>query len=99
MTLLVLLVLMYRSQTVQDIIDGYSKIFFEFDISYNALLSGFHSGTAFFSMVAASLLLLPTALFDRELKFRSNLIYLVIMFIIIILFGQDARQQFLYFQF
>ncbi len=97
--LMILLVLMYRSQTVEDIINGYDKIFFDFRWNYDVLLSGFHSGTAFLSMVAASFLLLPTVLFNRELKFRSNLLYLMVMFVIIILFGQDARQQFLYFQF
>jgi len=99
MTLLCLLVLMYRSQTVDDIIVGYSKIFTDFSFSYSDIISGFNSNTAFYSMAGATMLLIPTIFFNRELKFKSNLLYLLVVFGLIMLIGQNARQQFLYFQF
>jgi D-alanyl-lipoteichoic acid acyltransferase DltB (MBOAT superfamily) len=98
-TLMCLLVLMYRSQNVDDIIVGYTKIFTDFSFSFSDILSGFNSSTAFYSMAGATMLLIPTIFFNRELKFKSNLLYLIVVFGLIMLIGQDARQQFLYFQF
>ncbi len=97
--LVFLSVLMFRAQSMEEVWIGYRKIFFEFNLSMADLLSGFTARTTFLLICFLCLALIPTALFNRELKFRYNLLYLTVMFVVVILLGQDASQQFIYFQF
>ncbi len=91
--------LFFRSKDLNDVIVGTKKIFTEFHWGFDQVISGFNSGASFWLITFLSLLLVPTAFFSRELTFRNNLVYLMIMFVVIIIFGQDASQQFIYFQF
>jgi D-alanyl-lipoteichoic acid acyltransferase DltB (MBOAT superfamily) len=91
--------LMFRSTSIEQTFTGFKLIFTDFRLSFEHAVVGFTAGTTFWLMLVMVLLLIPTAFFNRELKFRSNLAYLIIIFFIIIFFGQDASQQFIYFQF
>jgi D-alanyl-lipoteichoic acid acyltransferase DltB (MBOAT superfamily) len=98
-TLICLSTLMFRAQNVEDVWTGYSKIFTDWKWGLGQVTSGFGSGSLFLLIVLLSLLLIPTTFFNRELKFKHNLVYLMVMFVLIIILGEDASQQFIYFQF
>lgn len=97
--LICLSTLMFRAQNVSDVIEGYGKIFTDWTWDFSMITMGFGGGSGFFILVLLSMLLIPTVFFNRELKFKSNLLYLIVMFGLIIMFGEDANQQFIYFQF
>ena len=97
--LICLSTLMFRAQSLDDVFVGYGKIFTDWRWDLSSVTSGFGGGSGFFILVLLSLLLVPTIFFNRELKFRSNLLYLMVIFTLIIMFGEDANQQFIYFQF
>ncbi len=55
--------------------------------------------TEFLMAVLVTFLVLGTAFFNRQLKFKFNNVYIATMLVIILLFGQDLQNQFIYFQF
>lgn len=73
------------------------KIFTDFRLSVTEVLSLYKF--EFLMSVWVSLLLAITIAFNNELRFKYNWIYVTVTICIIILFGQDLKNQFIYFQF
>ncbi|MBP9160604.1 MAG: MBOAT family O-acyltransferase [Flavobacteriales bacterium] len=72
-------------------------IFTDFHISMADLRSGYFAEMVmglFFATLAIS-----TALFPRSMRFKYDNLYVVGMLLVIFIFGSDARNQFIYFQF
>ena len=69
----------------------------DFRIGFSELQSPFQ--TEFVVACFVSVLVLITAFFNRELRFRFNHVFIATIVFLIILFGQDLRNQFIYFQF
>ncbi len=97
--LICLSTLLFRAQNVSDIGVGFNKLFTDWSLDLRDAVSGFGGGSGFALLILLSLMLIPTTFFNRELKFKNNFVYLAIIFVIIIFFGEDASQQFIYFQF
>ncbi len=94
---LILMVVYFRSVDMKQANLIHKKIFTEphFGIQEFFSLYKFEFYTAAFVMF----LLLATVAFNRELKFKYNWLYVCTMISIIIFFGQDLSNQFVYFQF
>lgn len=75
----------------------YGKIFTEFNFNVSQFLSMYKFD--FLISVGVSCLLWITALFNTDLRFKYNWLYITTMVFIIILVGQDLKNQFIYFQF
>jgi alginate O-acetyltransferase complex protein AlgI len=73
------------------------RIFSDFRISMADLRSGYYAEMMTGVFLAA--LAVATALFPKSMRFKYDNLYVVIMLIVIFLFGSDARNQFIYFQF
>ncbi len=72
-------------------------IFTDFRIGFDELKSAYQ--TEMMMGIFVSILVFFTAFFNKELRFRHNTAYIMIMLLIIILFGQNFQNQFIYFQF
>ena len=94
---LILMVVYFRSIDMKQANLIHKKIFTEthFGIQEFFSLYKFEFVVAAFVMF----LLLGTVAFNRELKFKHNWLYVCTMIGIIIFFGQDLSNQFVYFQF
>jgi alginate O-acetyltransferase complex protein AlgI len=75
----------------------YGKIFTEFSLDITQFLSMYKFD--FLTSVGVSCLLWVTALFNTKLKFKYNWLYITTMLFLILLLGQDSKNQFIYFQF
>lgn len=87
----------FRSQSMTDVLEIYTKIFTEFTLNPFEILSAYK-----FDLLTSSVLcflLLGTTYFNEELRFKRNWIYISAMIGFILLFGQDTKNQFIYFQF
>ncbi len=73
------------------------KIFTDFRFSVSEILSLYKF--EFIMSVWVSLLLLITVAFNKDLRFKYNWLYIVVTLCVLILFGQDLKNQFIYFQF
>lgn len=73
------------------------KIFTDFRLSVSEVLSLYKY--EFLMSVVVSLMLLATVAFNKDLKFKHNWAYVTVTIAIIIVFGQDLKNQFIYFQF
>lgn len=96
LNLLVLEGIYFRSLDVEMAHRIHYKIFTEFNLSIFETLSRFKF--EFLTSVFVSSLLLATALFKPDLKFKYNWAYIVVILAIIIFLGQDLKNQFVYFQ-
>jgi len=87
----------FRSVDIDMAHNIYGKIFTEFNFNIPELLSLFKF--EFLMSILVSCLLWVTALFNIQLKFKYNWLYIIVMLFLIILLGQDLKNQFIYFQF
>lgn len=95
--LVILLGIFFRAPTMPDAWLTYTKIFTEFTLDINSILSAFK-----FQIIMScffSLLLFSTVLLDKKLRFKYNWLYVTGMLAIILLLGADNSNQFIYFQF
>lgn len=99
MVLICLSTLFFRAQSLDDVFTGYGKIFTDWSWNPSDVTAGFGGGSNFYILVLLCLILIPTTWFNRELKFKNNLVYLAVMLFLILMLGEDANQQFIYFQF
>lgn len=97
LNVLLLEAIYFRSVDVDMAHKIYGKIFTEFNFNINELLSlyKFELLTSF----GVSILLWFTVLFNKDLRFKHNWLYVVTMLLLIIFLGQDLKNQFVYFQF
>lgn len=72
-------------------------IFTDFRLSMADLRSGYFAEMVTGLFLAS--LAVATALFPRNLRFKYDKVYITGMLVVIFLFGSDARNQFIYFQF
>lgn len=82
---------------VTDALAVIHHIFTDFRISMADLRSGYYPQLVmgvFFSILAVS-----TAVFPKSMRFKYDNVYVVGMLLVIFVFGSDARNQFIYFQF
>lgn len=93
----VLALVFFRSPNMDDAWRIFRKIFTKFSLRPDDFLFAYK----FDLMMATglSLLLLLTLLFNEELRFKRNWLYISTMIGIILLLGQDSHTQFIYFQF
>lgn len=94
--LLVLTGVFFRSH-FSDAITILSHVATDIRFSLQELRSPYQS-EMLLSMIVA-LLLLGTTAFTKELRFRSNVLYVATMLFLIFLLGLDNQNQFIYFQF
>lgn len=94
---LVLFTIFFRSAKVEDAFSIIAHIFTDFRINAGEFNTPFvaEMTIGFISLCMVSL----TTLFNKQLRFRYNWIYIVGMSALILLFGSDAANQFIYFQF
>ncbi len=95
--LLILGGVLFRSQNMDDALVIYKKIFTDFRLDISELFSMYKIDL--YIALFVSTLLFFTIFFNRELKFKNNGLYILIMLILIIFLGQDMKNQFIYFQF
>ena len=88
---------MFRANSVGDLITINRKLFTDFRLSLEEALSLYKAeiGMGFIALA----FLLVTVTFNKELRFKYNWLYIAITSAIIIFFGQDLKNQFIYFQF
>lgn len=89
--------IMFRANSVGDLITINRKLFTDFRLSLEEALSLYKAeiGMGFIALA----FLLVTVTFNKELRFKYNWLYIAITSAIIIFFGQDLKNQFIYFQF
>ncbi|NND77513.1 MAG: MBOAT family protein [Flavobacteriales bacterium] len=75
-----------------------SKIFTDLKFGLSSIFVGI-SPFDFFLNIGLIVLLGLTALFNKELRFKKNFVYIGVMLMLILLFGQNREVQFIYFQF
>ena len=97
MNILFLEAVYFRSVDIDMAHNVYRKIFTELNFSIVELLSLYKF--EFLMSVIVSCLLWPTVLFNKQLRFKYNWLYVTTMLFLIIFLGQDLKNQFVYFQF
>jgi len=95
--LVILLGIFFRAPTMSHAWLTLEKIFTEFTLDINAILSAFKFQIVICSLL--SLLLFSTVLLNKKLKFKYNWLYVTGIIAIILLLGADNSNQFIYFQF
>lgn len=95
--LLILGGILFRSQNMGDALVVYRKIFTDFHLNFHELFSLYE--IALWTAIFVSILLSGTLLFNRRLEFKYNRLYVFVMLFLIVFFGQDLKNQFIYFQF
>jgi alginate O-acetyltransferase complex protein AlgI len=95
--LLILEAVYFRSIDLNMAHKIYGKIFTEFNLNIGELLSLYKF--EFVMAMGVSGLLWVTVLFNKNLKFKYNWLYVTVMLFLIIFLGQDLKNSFVYFQF
>ncbi|MFZ1687972.1 MAG: MBOAT family O-acyltransferase [Flavobacteriales bacterium] len=95
--LVVFFSIFFRAADVHDAFAIIEHILTDFRISAAELQSGFFAEMAMGFVLIG--LTMCTALFNRQLRFKYNWMYVVGMLVLIFLLGTDAQNQFIYFQF
>ena len=96
--LLILTAVFFRAQSFEQAIIVLQKVFTDFTLNLKAIFVGI-SPFEFSLNIFLIALLGITAFFNEKLSFKRNFIYIGLMLIIILIFGQNKEVQFIYFQF
>jgi D-alanyl-lipoteichoic acid acyltransferase DltB (MBOAT superfamily) len=97
LNLLLLEAVYFRSVDLDMAHKIYGKIFTEFNLNIGEWLSLYKF--EFLTSMGVSGLLWATVLFNKDLRFKYNWLYVVTMLFLIVFLGQDLKNQFVYFQF
>jgi alginate O-acetyltransferase complex protein AlgI len=87
----------FRTQNLHDAWRVITHIFTDFRLGKAEVQSPYQ--TEFMMAILVSVLLYFTVFFNKELRFRWNWLYITVILLVIVLLGQDVKNQFIYFQF
>jgi D-alanyl-lipoteichoic acid acyltransferase DltB (MBOAT superfamily) len=95
--LLIFSIAFFRAQDIQDVWTIFHRIFTDLRITTGEILLAYR----FELLVSAFVthLLIYTIFFNKQLKFKYNWLYITSILFLIMFFGQDYRENFIYFQF
>lgn len=88
---------LFRAQDLQDSWTIITRIFTDFRLTVGEVLLAYRF--ELLVSVFVTHLLVYTVFFNKELKFKYNWLYIVTILFVIMFFGQDYRENFIYFQF
>lgn len=88
----------FRARTFDQAMTILSKIFTDFSANFKILFVGISPFEFVLSLGLIGLLGL-TALFNEQLRFKKNFLFIGACLLVILLFGQNKEVQFIYFQF
>ena len=88
---------LFRSQNIHQALIIYKKFFTDVTISMGEIFALYKAELLQGLLVLALLSL--TILFNRKLRFKYNWLYITFMIFVIMMLGQDLKNQFIYFQF
>jgi D-alanyl-lipoteichoic acid acyltransferase DltB (MBOAT superfamily) len=87
----------FRAQDIQDVVTIFNRIATDFRLTIGEVLLAYRF--ELLVSVFVSHLLIYTVFFNKDLKFRHNWLYISSVLFLIMFFGQDYRENFIYFQF
>ena len=96
--LLILTSVFFRATNFDQAITILNKIFTDISFSLSSIFVGISQFDFFLNLGLISLLGI-TAFFNKELRFKKNFVYIGVMLLVILIFGQNKEVQFIYFQF
>jgi len=88
----------FRAETFIKATIILGNIFTDFTLNIRALFIGFSPFDFAVDLFLISLLFITT-FFNAQINFKKNFIYIGVMLIIILIFGQNKEVQFIYYQF
>ncbi len=95
--LIVISIGLFRAQDLQDSWTIITRIFTDFRLTVEEVLLAYRF--ELLVSVFVTHLLVYTVFFNKELKFKYNWLYITTILFVIMFFGQDYRENFIYFQF
>jgi len=96
--LLIFTAVFFRAETFEKAMVIIGNIFTDFTLNVRALFVGFSPFDFMLDLFLIALLGV-TAFFNTRINFKKNFLYIGVMLLIILIFGQNREVQFIYYQF